>query len=72
MNGYLGFELAKSTLAGLHSAVNDTKDQAALATIIKGAFAQLRLTAGGDVAPAIERARITFKAILDTLEPKKA
>jgi hypothetical protein len=71
-NGYIGFELAKSTLAGLHSAVNDTKDQASLATTLKGAFAQLRLVAGGDVGPAIERARPKFKAILDTLEPKKA
>jgi hypothetical protein len=70
-NGYLGFEFAKSTLAGLRSAVNDTKDQATLATLLKGAFAQLRLAAGGDVAPAIERARIKFKVILDTLEPKK-
>lgn len=72
MNGYIGFESAKSTLAELHSAVNDTKDQAGLATMIKGAFAQLRLVNGGEVAPAIERARIQFKAILDTLEPKKA
>ena len=71
-NGYIGFEFAKSTLAGLHSAVNDTKDEATLATILKGAFTQLRLAYGGDVAPAIERARIKFKAILDTLEPKKA
>jgi hypothetical protein len=70
-NGYMGFELAKSTLAGLHSAVNDTKDQAALVTMLKGAFAQLRLVAGGDVAPAIERARVKFKEILDTLQPKK-
>jgi hypothetical protein len=71
-NGYMGFELAKSTLAGLHSAVTDTKDQAGLAMVIKGAFAQLRLVAEGEVAPAIERARTKFKAILDTLEPKKA
>jgi hypothetical protein len=71
-NGYIGFEFAKSTLAGLHSAVHDTKDEATLATILKGAFTQLRLAYGGDVAPAIERARIKFKAILDTLEPKKA
>jgi len=72
MNGYMGFELAKSALADLHSAVNDTKDQARLATTVKGAFGRLRLVAGGDVAPAIERARIKFKAILDILEPKTA
>ena len=70
--GYMGFELAETTFADLHEAVNGTRDPALIATFLKRAFAALNTTGGGAVAPALDRARPKFQLIVDTLEPKNA
>lgn len=68
--GYMGFELAETTLAECHAAISGERDQARAVTMLKKAAGALRLVGGGDVAPAVERTRKTLKAILQELEAK--
>lgn len=66
--GYVGFDLAESTLAACHEAVSGVRDRAAIATMLKKAVAALALTGGGAVAPAIQRTLATLEAITNELE----
>ena len=68
--GYLGFEMAETALASCHEAISGERDQTRVVTMLKKTAGALRLIAGGDVAPAVERMRKRIKAILQELEPK--
>jgi hypothetical protein len=66
--GYIGFDLAESTLAGLHEAITRSRDRDQIVAWLKKAVAHLKLTVDGEVSPAVEQAQQTFKALWERLE----
>jgi hypothetical protein len=62
--GYLGFDHAESTLGGLHDAVTRTTDRDLIVRYLKTAVGAATITGGGEVRPAIERARKDFSGVM--------
>ena len=46
------------------------RDDARIVTMLRTAAGAIALFGGGDVAPAVERTRAKFRAIVQDLEPK--
>jgi hypothetical protein len=69
--GYLGFQLAETTLVNCRVAVEALNDRDQIVTMLKRCAAALRLTGGGDVWPAVERARETLQKLWEGMEPKE-
>jgi hypothetical protein len=68
--GYMGFELGERNLAECHAAMSRERDDARIVTMLRTAAGAIALFGGGDVAPAVERTRAKFRAIVQDLEPK--
>jgi len=66
--GYLGFELAESTLLACRGAVESAREVGQLVHTLKKAAGALRVTGGSDVAPAVQRARTTLETLWTALE----
>lgn len=66
--GYPGFELAESTLLGCRGAVEGSRDVEPLVHTLKKAAGALKGGPGGEVAPAVQRARTTLETLWTALE----
>jgi hypothetical protein len=68
MTGYMGFDLTESILGALHDAVAKTTDRDLIVRFLKTAVGASTETGGGEVRPAVDRARKEFKVIWEELE----
>jgi hypothetical protein len=68
--GYLGFELVDMNLAQCRASLQGVKDRDTVMRLLRTLAAVIQAYGGGNVAPAVTRARTTLEDLWKGLEPR--